>query len=246
MSIGTDVDRVLSPTDRHAAGHIRRVLETFPGVFTGIGQFNVHEEFVSATIAGSAATLLDPALDSILAFAGSVGLLVIVHNVDDVPYAKRGSPPTSLDQMHAVVARHPRTQIIWAHVGVGRVVRPVTRHAALLERLLRDPMLSNLSFDISWDEVAKYIADGSSGMAVTASLVNRYPDRFLIASDVVAPDNAHQYYRVIDIYRPFLDRLTPAARSQLLRGNYERLFGAARKRVRAWEAAHVRSAPDEP
>ncbi len=246
VSIGTDVDRVLSPTDCHAADHIRRVLETFPGVYTGIGAFNVHEEFVSATIAGSVASLLDPALDSILAFAGSVGLLVILHNDVDVPSAKRGSPPTVLEQMHALVARHPFTQIIWAHVGVGRVVWPVTHHAAKLETLLRDPTLSNLSFDISWDEVAKYIADGNAGMAVTASLVNRHPDRFLIASDVVAPENARQYYRVIDIYRPFLDRLTPAARSQLLRGNYERLFGAARQRVRAWEAAHVRSAPDEP
>jgi hypothetical protein len=246
VSIASDAGRVLSPTDRHAADHIRRVLETFPGVYAGLGEFNVHEEFVSATIAGSVASLLDPALDSILGFAGSVGLLVILHNDVDVPFAKRGSPSADLEQMHALVARHPRTQIIWARTGVGRVVRSVTHHAAMLERLLRDPTVSNLSFDISWDEVATYIVDSKSSMAVTASLVNRYPDRFLIASDVVAPDDGRQYYRVIDSYRPFLDRLTPAARSQLLRGNYERLFGAARQRVRAWEAAHVSSAPDEP
>jgi len=44
---------------------------------------------------------------------------------------------------------------------------------------------------------------------------------------------------VFNIYKPFLDKLTPTARAQLLRGNYERLFGASRKRVRAWEAAHA-------
>jgi predicted TIM-barrel fold metal-dependent hydrolase len=142
--------------------------------------------------------------------------------------------------MRALVARHPRTQIIWAHTGVGRVVRPVARHIAMLETLLREAALSNLSFDISWDEVAKYIVASDTTIAIMASLVNRYPDRFLFGSDVVAPENPGQYYRVIDIYRPFLDRLTPAARAQLLRGNYERLFGAARQRVRAWEAAHVR------
>jgi predicted TIM-barrel fold metal-dependent hydrolase len=144
--------------------------------------------------------------------------------------------------MRALVARHPRTQIIWAHTGVGRVVRPVNRHLAMLETLLRDPALANLSFDISWDEVAKYIVANDSSIAMTASLVNRYPDRFLFGTDVVAPESGEQYYRVIGLYRPFLDRLTAAARAQLLRGNYERLFGTARQRVRAWEAANVPSA----
>jgi len=229
-----------NPTDMYAADHIRRVLETFPGVFTGIGEFTVHKEFVSAKVAGGVASLLDPALDSILAFAGRVGLLVLLHNDIDVPFAKAGSPPAYLEQMKALVARHPQTSIIWAHTGVGRIVRPVPRHLVLLETLLRDPALSNLSFDISWDEVAKYIVASDSSIALTASLVNRYPDRFLFGSDVVAPENAQQYYRVIDIYRPFLDRLTPETRARLLRGNYERLFGAARVRVRAWEAAHDR------
>ncbi|HKN68105.1 MAG TPA: amidohydrolase family protein, partial [Gemmatimonadaceae bacterium] len=230
-----------NPTDLYAADHIRRVLETFPGVFTGIGEFSIHKEFVSAKVAGGGvASLLDPALDSILSFAGSVGLLVILHNDVDVPFAKSGAAPAYLDQMRALVARHPRTEIIWAHTGVGRIVRPVNRHVAMLESLLRDPGLLNLSFDISWDEVAKYIVANDSSIAMTAGLVNRYPDRFLFGSDVVAPENAEQYYRVIGLYRPFLDRLTPAARSQLLRGNYERLFGAARQRVRAWEAANIR------
>jgi hypothetical protein len=41
-----------NPTDMYAADHIRRVLQTFPGVFTGIGEFTIHKEFVSAKIAG--------------------------------------------------------------------------------------------------------------------------------------------------------------------------------------------------
>jgi len=111
---------------------------------------------------------------------------------------------------------------------------------AMLESLLSDPKFSNLYFDLSWDEVAKYIVASDTTIAVTATLVNKYPDRFLFGTDVVAPSAAQQYFRVYDIYKPFLDRLTPAARAQLLRGNYERLFGNARKRVRAWEAAHDR------
>ena len=36
-----------NPADMYAADHVRRVLETFPGVFTGIGEFTIHKEFVS-------------------------------------------------------------------------------------------------------------------------------------------------------------------------------------------------------
>ena len=37
-----------NPADMYAADHIRRVLTTFPGVFSGIGEFSIHKEFVSA------------------------------------------------------------------------------------------------------------------------------------------------------------------------------------------------------
>jgi hypothetical protein len=229
-----------NPADMYAAEHIRRVLTIFPGVFTGIGEFTVHKEFVAAKVAGGVASLLDPALDSILAFAGEVGLLVVLHNDVDVPFAKAGSQPAYLDQMRALLLRHPQTTIIWAHTGVGRVVRPVTNHVAMLASLLSDPRLSNLYFDISWDEVAKYLVASDTSIALAAGLVERFPDRFLFGTDVVAPAEAQQYYRVFELYRPFLERLTPATRARLLRENYERLFGTARQRVRAWEHTHLR------
>ena len=65
-----------NPADMYAADHIRRVLQTFPGVFSGIGEFTIHKEFVSSKVAGDAASLTDPALDRILDFAGEVGLVV--------------------------------------------------------------------------------------------------------------------------------------------------------------------------
>ena len=101
------------------------MLQTFPGVFTGIGEFSIHKEFVAAKISGDVASLQDPALDRILDFAGEVGLVVLIHNDMDVPFAKEGSKPAYLDQIKAVFKRHPNTTIIWAHTGMGRVVRPI-------------------------------------------------------------------------------------------------------------------------
>jgi Amidohydrolase len=227
-----------NPSDMYAADHIRRVLETFPGVFSGVGEFTIHKEFVSAKIAGEVASLQDPALDRILDFAADVGLLVLIHNDIDVPFAKEGSPPAYLGQMKELLKRHPRTRIIWAHTGVGRVVRPIKDHAANLEQILCDPAFDHVYFDISWDEVAKYIVASPEATRITANLIDRYPDRFLFGTDEVAPPTQAAYLRVFELYRPLWNLLDPSASLKVRKGNYERLFDEARHRVRAWESSH--------
>src|SRR5947209_14741502 len=102
-----------NPRDMYAADHIRRVLKTFPGVFSGIGEFTIHKEFVSDKAQPGPASLLDPALDTIVATAGEIGLVVLVHNDMDVPFPADTAHPAYLDQMRALVRRHPGTTIIW-------------------------------------------------------------------------------------------------------------------------------------
>ena len=96
-----------NPADMYAVDHIKRVLKVFPGVFTGIGEFTIHKEFVSAKIAGDTASLTDPALDRIFDFCAESGLLILIHNDVDVPFAKQGAEPVYLDQMKALLRRHP-------------------------------------------------------------------------------------------------------------------------------------------
>src|SRR5262245_7371516 len=119
-----------NPADMYAADHIRRVLRVFPGVFSGIGEFTIHKEFVSAKVAGGAPTLGDPALDRVLDLAAEVGLVTLLHSDADMPFPKEGQEPYMLAQLKALFARHPRTTLIWAHGGLGRVVRPVKDHLA--------------------------------------------------------------------------------------------------------------------
>src|SRR5215469_9520878 len=224
-----------NPTDMYGVDHIKRVLETFPGVFSGIGEFSIHKEFVSAKVAGETASLLNPALDRVLDFAGEVGLVVIIHNDMDVPFAKEGSQPSYLDQMKALLRRHPNTKIIWAHTGLGRVVRPIKNHAARLAEILSDPAFRNVYFDISWDEVAKYIVATPESTRISADLMNRYPDRFLFGTDEVAPSNQQQYLRIYYQYKPLWNLLSDSTSEKVRKGNYQRIFDEARRKVRAWE-----------
>jgi len=239
-----------NPADMYAVDHIRRVLTAFPGVFSGIGEFSIHKEFVSAKISGETASLTNPALDRILDFAGEVGLAVIIHNDIDVPFAKTDAEPAYLTQMKAVLKRHPRTTIIWAHVGLGRVVHPVQVSAEAAERnptqfemvdaILSDPAYSHVSFDISWDEVAKYAVATPASIQRVSTMLNRYPDRFLFGTDTVAPASPAAYFAVFDMWAPVWRQLTPEASLKVRRGNFERIFDTARQRVRAWERANVK------
>ena len=227
-----------NPADMYAADHIRRVLQTFPGVFSGIGEFTVHKEFVSAKIPGEVASLENPALNRILDFAAEAGLVVILHNDVDIPLAKEGSPPAYLQQMKALLKRHPRTTIIWAHMGLGRLVAPRKDFLAQIEAILRDPSYGNVYFDISWDEVAKYFVGSPEETSGLAGVMQRYPDRFLFGSDSPAPMDQATYLKVFRQYEPLWKALDADTSRKVRLQNYERIFDEARSKVRAWESAH--------
>src|SRR5262249_48187461 len=152
------------------------------------------------------ASLTNPALDRILDFAAEAGLVVIIHCDIDMPFAKQNTPPVYLAQMKALLMRHPGATIIWAHVGLGRVVHPVQVSAEAAERnpaqlqiveaMLTDPALSHVYFDISWDEVAKYAIASQESVMRAAEVLNRFPDRFLFGTDTVAPAGPAPYFAV--------------------------------------------------
>ncbi len=82
---------------------------------------------------------------------------MLIHNDIDIPFANEGAEPAYLNQIESLFKRHPNITIIWAHMGLGRLVRPGKNHAANIEEILRDPDFRHICFDISWDEVAKSI-----------------------------------------------------------------------------------------
>jgi len=229
-----------NPTDMYAADHVRRLLTTFPGVFSGIGEFTIHKEFVSSKIAGEKASLLNPALDRLLDFAAEVGLVAIMHNDIDMPFPKAGQPAYQETQLRDLFLRHPDTTLIWAHVGLGRVIQPVKDQLTIIDRALSHPGARNLYIDLSWDETAKYIVATPETIKATAAMINRHPDRFLFGTDEVAPTDQQQYLKVYDMYAPLFAELTADASEKVRKQNYVRLFDEARRRVRAWERANVK------
>jgi hypothetical protein len=198
------------PADLHAVDHVRRVLESFPGVFSGVG----------ASASGPAA-----GLERVLGLAGEVGLVVRLEGELDV----------------ALLARHPRTAIVWAFAR--RSAEPAPQRLERLRRLLDDRRLAHVSFDVPWDELAKPVAagDAQGALARAVALVDAHPTRFLFGTDAAATADAKQYFSRYEVCGALWAALAPEARALTLKGNYARLFDAARARVRAWEGSHVAS-----
>lgn len=230
-----------NPADMYAADHVKRVLQTFPGVFVGIGEFSIHKEFVTSKVAGDPPSISDPALDRLFDFAGEAGLVVLVHCDADTPFPKAGAKPAYFDALLDKFRAHPKTQFIWAHIGLGRVIRPFADMRTLIEKMLDDPSLGHVSFDLSWSETAKYLTSTPDTPAAVAAIIQKHPDRFLFGTDEVGPRTQDDYLRVLRMYDPLWKQLPQDVLDAVRKNNYARIFDAARTKVRTWEATHPKS-----
>jgi hypothetical protein len=184
-------------------------LTIFPGVSCSIGEFSVNKEIVSAKIAGEKASLLNPALDRLLDFAGEVGLVAIMHNDIDMPFPKPGQPAYQETQLRDLFLRHPTTTIIWpmwvwdAH-SAGRI----GSRSSIAHRPILGPATSTST---SPGMKQPYIVATPETPQGDRALINRHPDRFLFGTDEVAPTNQKDYPQGVRMRAPLFAQLTADA-----------------------------------
>lgn len=200
-----------NPMDRYAAQQIKRVLLTFPGVFSGIGEFTIHKEIVSNKLAGDMIkeitptnippdvhdegkmTLYSPALTDIFNTAAETGLVALIHNdiyeVDVEPdgkVIKKSFEQHYVTGMKYVCKASPDAKVIWAHTGLGRFVDPLPDHLKIVSGVL--DACPNWSVDVSWDLVQQLIVNPKPHMPTLDEWVRfiiKYQDRVLWGTDAV-------------------------------------------------------------
>ena len=225
---------------------------TFPGVFTGIGEFSIHKEFVSSKVAGETASLTNPALDRILDFAAEAGLVVILHNDIDMPFAKHGhraglsdadegaaqAPSEGHDHLGP---RRPRPHRP-SGPGLGgsrRAQSDAARRSS--KRCWPIRRSATCSFDISWDEVAKY------AVATPESIAARRRDAQQVSGSVPVRHRHGRAGRPGAVLRGLrhvgagLARCSrPRRASRFARATTSGSSTRDGGRVRAWEQANVK------
>lgn len=168
---------------------------TEAGPYRGIGEFHLYD---SANANG-------PVARQLMVLAEQRGLVVLAH-VDDV----------AIDLLMAhTPSQGRRTQLIWAHTGIGGA--PPQRVDALLARY--PGLVGELSYRPG------LVCENGQLCPAWRTLLLKYPDRFVIGSDTWVNQRWQHYESLMQDYRTWLGGLPPDAAHQVAWGNAARLFG---------------------
>ncbi|MBA1204519.1 amidohydrolase family protein [Pseudomonas capeferrum] len=216
-----------NPVDKNAVTHIERMLELYPGLWQGIGEVFTRHDDLTALTSGDTPRANNEALTRVYHLAAERDLPVLIHsNIT----SKRERNPLYLAEIEEPLRDHPHTRFIWAHAGTSMEIH---RHQTQMDflppivtRLLDD--YPNLYIDLSWSVLEPYLLDEKKvPRKAWLELVERFPDRFMLGSDVVGRfDNLG---KEMHGFEPFLDALPEPVARQVARDNFLAILPKASK-----------------
>lgn len=187
------------------------------GRYRGIGELHL--------IGGFAPHWRSPVIQGLFALAGEHDVPLLLH-----------TELSSNDYMLHLCRAFPQVRLVWAHAGA--ILSP----AEVAEVMDACPQLTaELSARDPWRFVNNPISDDTGALTPQwRSLIERYPDRFMIGSDPVWPveqldgwDRAdtgwQEYSRFIGFHRRWLDALPPDLAGKLRLDNAIAVYGRANR-----------------
>lgn len=216
-----------NPNDKNADEHVRRTLELYPGMWQGIGEVFTRHDDLTALTAGDTPRANSEAMDRIYYLAAEYDLPVMIHsNIT----SKRERNPLYLPELEESLRDHPQVRFIWAHAGTSKEIHRHQEKLTFLhdevERLLG--LYPNLYIDLSWTMLEPYMLDSDGEPdPLWLQLVERFPDRFMIGSDVVGKfDSLGKYMTGFDV---FLDALPEAVAQKVAESNFLAILPATKR-----------------
>ncbi|MDZ5601897.1 amidohydrolase family protein [Pseudomonas sp. RP23018S] len=215
-----------NPVDKNSVKHIERMLDLYPGLWQGIGEVFTRHDDLTALTSGDTPRANNEAMNLIYELAATRDLPVLVHsNIT----SKRERNTLYLEEIEEPLRDHPRTRFIWAHAGSSMEIH---RHQTQMKFLL--PTLTrlldsypNLYVDLSWSVLQPYLLDEhGTPREEWVALVKRFPDRFMLGSDVVGRFGS--LGEQLHGFDPFLDALPQAVAKKVARDNFLDVLPKAR------------------
>lgn len=207
-----------NPNDKNSAAHIQRMLDLNPGLWQGIGEVFTRHDDLTALTAGDTPRANNEAMTRIYHLAAENDLPVLLHsNIT----SKREKNPLYLAEIEESLRNHPHTRFIWAHAGTSlEIHRHQTRMDFLLPTLTRLlDTYPNLFVDLSWSVLNPYLLDeAGQPQQEWLALVERFPERFMLGSDVVGRFNKQGVQ--MRSFEPFLDALPEDVARKVARDNF--------------------------
>jgi len=200
-----------NPTDRNAVEHIKRMVEFRPGFWQGIGEILTRHDDLTRLTYGETSRADHEALDPVYEFAAAHDLPVWIHSDVGTRFVPK---PIYLKEIENAVKNHPKTRIVWCHVGFTRdIVIPTLLAEA--ERMLET--YPNLWVDLSWVVFDDLIAPKGKLDQKWVDMIERRQDRIMIGTDKIG--GFSDYVREIRKYDILLDKLSPEAARKIASQN---------------------------
>ena len=202
----------LNSADNNAVDHVERMMAAYPGLWEGIGEVFARHDDLSALTYGETSRANMKSFDRLITLAENHDMPILIHS--NIGPAWRENTEY-LSEIEAAVKNHPNAKIIWAHCGISRRI-VIANHTQILDRMLGT--YPNLRVDISWVIFEQEIAPNGVLNGEWPALIEKYPDRFIIGSDVVG--TFAQYRSTIQRYYLLLDALKPETAKKVARENF--------------------------
>ncbi|EGL55187.1 putative metal-dependent hydrolase of the TIM-barrel domain containing protein [Methylophaga aminisulfidivorans MP] len=207
-----------NPDDKNSVNHIRRALELNPGFWQGIGEVFTRHDDLTALIHGSAPRANSEAMMKVYKLAAEYDLPVLLHsNIT----SKRERNPLYLEELEDALNKNPDVKFIWAHAGTSKELHRHQEELDFIRPLLQELLdkYDNLTIDLSWTMIEPYLLnEKGQPRAKWLALLEQYPSRFVIGSDVVGSfDNLGKIMHGFD---PILDALPADVAKAIAHDNF--------------------------
>ncbi len=205
-------------TDLGAVDMIVKRLKEFPGVFTGIGEaMSRHDDLTNLTT-GERPKADHPAFFRIFDFAGRVGMPVTIHhNIGPISPSDELREPDYLPEILRAFDEFPNTIFVWSHAGISRRII-VDDLPGILGSVLEQHQ-DHVYIGLSWVVFEDYVA---RDLDAWTELIERYPDNFVIGSDVVG--RYAGYEATVRRYDRLLSSLEPDVAAKVGQANLLRIM----------------------
>ena len=214
-------------TDLGAVDLLVKRIKEFPGVWEGVGEVMSRHDDLTNLTTGERPRANHPALARVGRFAGEHYLPVSIHH-NIAPISRNPDEvklPYYLNELVQLIEYcragngdcEQSTTFIWCHSGISRRIVVDNLHFWI------DEMLANygdqLYIDLSWVVFDDYVLPN---LEAWVKLIERYPDRFMIGSDVVGIVSGMD--RALRPYDQLLEALPAEIRPKVAHDNFANLF----------------------
>jgi hypothetical protein len=209
----------LNGNDKNSLDQVKRLIQTYPGMWQGIGEIFAHHDYVSYMTAGDIPRPDSPAYDMVYKLAAKYKMPVNIHtNIT----SGSNMEPIYMGQLLNAVKNNPGTKFIWAHIGISNNLFIPELYNVIAAQFKKYP---NLYVDLSWLVYDTEIVPHGTLVKEWLPVIEKYPDRFMIGTDIVGHFlPLENYQSQIRKYDLLLNALTPKTAKMVAHDNFLNLL----------------------